>query len=374
MARVSLMSQEIHTLGLRLIQTSIVIQYEDFKNPFPSLERYRDVYAMFNDDIQGTGAVILAGIINAVRRTGIPVRDQRAVLMGAGSAAVGVAKQIVEFFMSEGLTEDEARKCFSLVDTKGLVTNDRGDVLADHKTYFSRDDNQGKQFKTLREVVEYVKPTILLGLSTIGGVFDEYILTKMGEWNEQPIIFPLSNPLTKSECTFEQAMKFTQNRALFASGSPFPSIEANGRLLTPGQGNNMYVFPGIGLGAILSKAVHITQSMIYASATSLATSLNEEEIAQGWLYPDIARVREASVAVAMGVIRAAEEAGVARETKLVGMDNKDLEIFVRERMYDPHMEAKRVESEVMAQIMFVQSVDMPRLGHFQPTLAERPHL
>lgn len=214
----------------------IVIQFEDFKNPFPSLERYAGKYTMFNDDIQGTGAVILAGIINAVKRTGIPVKDQRAVLMGAGSAAVGVAKQIVQFFTEEGLTEEEARKCFSLVDTKGLVTNDRGDKLANHKIYFSRDDNHGKQYKTLTEVVEYVRPTILMGLSTIGGVFDTNILTKMGQWNKHPIIFPLSNPSDNSECTFEAAMKCTDGRALFASGSPYPSIEHSGKLETPGQG------------------------------------------------------------------------------------------------------------------------------------------
>ena len=124
---------------------------------------------MFNDDIQGTGAVILAGIINAVKENGVPIHEQKAVLLGAGSAAVGVAKQIVQFFMSKGLTEDEARKCFYLVDTKGLVTNDRGDKLAEHKLYFSRDDNHGKQFKDLAETVDYVKPTMLLGLSTIGG-------------------------------------------------------------------------------------------------------------------------------------------------------------------------------------------------------------
>jgi len=216
---------------------TIVIQFEDFKNPFPSLERYQNKYAMFNDDIQGTGAVILAGIINALKASGMPIREHRAVLMGAGSAAVGVAKQIVAYFMAQGLTEDEARKCFHLVDTKGMVTNDRGDTLASHKTYFSRTDNAGKQFKTLAETVEHVRPTILLGLCTIGGVFDANILTKMGQWNKRPIIFPLSNPATNSECTFEEAMKHTGDRVLFASGSPFPALECqDGRLETPGQG------------------------------------------------------------------------------------------------------------------------------------------
>ena len=194
---------------------------------------------MFNDDIQGTGAVILAGVINAVKANGIPIYDQRAVLLGAGSAAVGVAKQIVQFFMSKGLTEDEARRCFYLVDTKGLVTNDRGDKLAEHKLYFSRADNHGQQHTNLDEVVNYVKPTMLLGLSTIGGAFTPEILTKMGQWNKHPSSDPLSNPSSNSECNFEAAMKYTQGRALFASGSPFPSLEMNGQLHTPGQGNNV---------------------------------------------------------------------------------------------------------------------------------------
>ncbi|MCJ1367870.1 hypothetical protein MMC16_007006 [Acarospora aff. strigata] len=324
----------------------IVIQFEDFKNPFPALERYQNKYTCFNDDIQGTGSVILAGIINAVKRTGVPVKDQRAVFFGAGSAGVGVAKQIVEFFTREGLTEDEARRCFWLVDTKGLVTNDRGDKLADHKIYFSRDDNDGLQLKTLAEVVDHVRPTILMGLSTMGGVFDSSILTKMGQWNQHPIIFPLSNPSANSECTFEEAMKYTDGRALFASGSPFPSLMYNGKMESPGQGNNMYVFPGIGLGAILSKSTTITQSMIYASASALSTALLPAERDQGWLYPSISRIRDVSVIVARGVIRAAQEAGVDREVRLRDMRDEDVDTWVKERMYDPHLETRVLEREV----------------------------
>ena len=343
---------------------SIVIQFEDFKNPFPSLERYAGKYTMFNDDIQGTGAVILAGIINAVKANEVPIYDQRAVLMGAGSAAVGVAKQIVQFFMSKGLTEDEVRRCFYLVDTKGMVTNDRGDKLADHKLYFSRDDNGGKQFKTLQETVDYVKPTILLGLSTIGGIFDKDILTKMGQWNKRPIIFPLSNPSTNSECTFEEAMKYTEGRALFASGSPFPSLHFNGKFETPGQGNNMYVFPGIGLGAILSKATTVTQSMIYASATSLAASLSYSEETDGWLYPDIARIRDVSVMVTIGVIRAAQEARVDREVRIREMSDEELEHWVRAHMYDPHRETHNVEKEIKAMVKGVErSASSERSSH-----------
>lgn len=332
---------------------SIVIQFEDFKNPFPALERYRDIYTCFNDDIQGTGAVILGGVINAIKRSGIPCKGQRAVFLGAGSAGVGVARQIVEFFMREGLTEDEARGCFYLVDTKGLVTADRGDKLADHKVYFARADNNGKQFKTLEEVVDHVKPTILMGLSTLGGVFTPDILRKMADWNKSPIIFPLSNPSSKSECNFEDAITYTDGRALFAAGSPFHDFSftnSAGETHTyyAGQGNNMYVFPGIGLGTILSKAVRVTDSMIYASGAALSQALTAEEIDLGFLYPDITRIRQVSVVVARKVIRAAQEAEVDRETCLRTMNDVNLDSWIKTRMYDPHSEILALEREVGA--------------------------
>ena len=335
----------------------IVVQFEDFKNPFPALEKYGPKYTCFNDDIQGTGAVVLGGIIRAVKQSGINAKDQRAVFFGAGSAGVGVAKQIVEFFIREGLTEDEARRCFWLVDSKGLVTNDRGDKLANHKVYFSRDDNQGHQFRSLVQVVEYVKPTILMGLSTIGGAFTPDILTKMGQWNEHPIIFPLSNPSANSECTFEDAVKYTDGRALFASGSPFDPVIRSGMRCSPGQGNNMYVFPGIGLGTILSKATVVSQSMIYASALALSKSLSQFEIAQGWLYPDIARIRDVSVVVAMGVMRAAEEAGVARETHTKSFNDEELEKWIRSKMYEPRMENARAEDEIRQMLNDISSAN-----------------
>ena len=171
------------------------------------------------------------------------IPSQRAVFLGAGSAGVGVAKQLAAFFINEGLTEDEARKCFWLVDSKGMVTNDREGELADHKRYFSRDDNNGQQYKTLEEVVDHVKPTILMGLSTIGGAFTPQILEKMAAMNDRPVIFPLSNPSSKSECTFEDAIKYTKGKCLFASGSPFPTLDFEGQKLVPGQGNNMCKSP-----------------------------------------------------------------------------------------------------------------------------------
>ena len=325
---------------------SIVIQFEDFKNPFPALERYQNTYCMFNDDVQGTGAVIVGGFINAVRASGVPAKDHRAIFLGAGSAGVGVAKQIVEYFIKEGVSEEDARRKFWFVDSNGLVTLDRGDKLAEHKVYFARDDNNGRQYQSLSRLIDFVQPTILMGLSTIGGAFNKDILQRMAKLNDKPIIFPLSNPSSKSECNFEEAVLNTDGRCLFASGSPFPSLEYNGKLLTPGQGNNMYVFPGIGLGAILSKAVHITQDMIYASAEFLSTSLNKQEVADGWLYPDIRRIREVSVVVTRGVIRAAQQNGVDRAQELRNYSDEELDAFIKKSMYDPFSEASQLLAAV----------------------------
>ncbi|KIW92212.1 uncharacterized protein Z519_07196 [Cladophialophora bantiana CBS 173.52] len=324
----------------------IVIQFEDWKNPFPSLERYRQDYAMFNDDIQGTGAVIMGGIIGAIKQSGVSPKDHRAVFLGSGSAGVGVAKQIVDYFMHEGLTEQEAKSCFWLVDSKGLVTQDRGDRLAEHKIYFSRTDNNGQQFKTLDDVIEYVKPTIIMGLSTIGGAFTPEILQKMAKWNERPIIFPLSNPSSKSECTFEEAIIHTDGRALFASGSPFHPVIHKGKVYHGGQGNNMYVFPGIGLGTILSKAVQVTSNMIYASGEALPTMITEEEKEKALLYPSIARIRDVSARVALYVIRAAQKDNVDRLHHLRDMSDDQLEAWIKDKMYDPHKETQELENEV----------------------------
>ncbi|EKD14886.1 uncharacterized protein L3040_003898 [Drepanopeziza brunnea f. sp. 'multigermtubi'] len=326
-------------VALNTMWPGIVVQFEDFKNPFPALERYQHKFGFFNDDIQGTGAVILAGIINALKKSGVPAKEQRAVFMGAGSAGVGVAKQIVEYFIKEGLTEDEARKCFWFVDTKGLITNDRGDKLAAHKVYFSRDDNNGQQFKSLPEVVDYVKPTILMGLSTIRGIFDKNILETMAKLNKHPIIFPLSNPSSNSECTFEEAIKHTDGKAIFASGSPFQPYLYKDKVMIPSQGNNMYVFPGIGLGSILCKTANITQEMIYASAVALSTAITTSELNDGRLYPELCRIRECSVIVAREVIRQSQRQNLDGEKSLRDLSDADLDAWIRSKMYDPTKES-----------------------------------
>ncbi|ORX94064.1 malic enzyme [Basidiobolus meristosporus CBS 931.73] len=301
----------------------MLIQFEDFssEHAFELLERHRNRYLSFNDDIQGTGAVILAGFINAVREVGIPAKQHRLLFFGAGSAGVGVAKQIMDYFVLEhGMTEEEAKKLFWLNDSKGLVTQDRGDKLAQHKVYFARDDNEGRQLKDLKETIEYVKPTALIGLSSQGGVFDAEVLKLLADINERPIVFPLSNPATQAECSFEQAMIHTNGNVLFASGTAFPRyVDENKKEHVPGQGNNMYIFPGLGLGAILSRPSRITDTIIYASAAALADSLTEDERKSHLLYPRIERIREVSAVVAAAVCRQAVKENLATDPRILSI-------------------------------------------------------
>ncbi|KAJ2778657.1 hypothetical protein H4R18_004471 [Coemansia javaensis] len=299
----------------------MLVQFEDFStdHAFGLLDRWRNKAMCFNDDIQGTGCVILGGFISAVEQAGIPARDQRILFVGAGSAGVGVAKQLVDYLVIEhGIPEDEARAMFWFVDSRGMITANRGDRLAEHKVYFARHDNGDTQCATLEDTVEYVRPTALIGMSTIYKAFSEPILARMDEMNPtaRPIIFPLSNPETKAECTFEEAMRCTGNRVLFASGTAFPdyTVPETGEVKVPGQGNNMYVFPAIGLGSVLCKPERITDTMVFAVAKALAGSLSEQERARGELYPRIERIREVSAGLAAAFITQAVREGLAKET------------------------------------------------------------
>ncbi|WVW85002.1 hypothetical protein I302_107038 [Kwoniella bestiolae CBS 10118] len=311
-----------------------VIQHEDFYSEaaFAFLDKYKNQYRMFNDDIEGTGSVILGGFMAAAKQasaaSGKALKDHRVVFLGGGSAAVGVAKEMMNFFKMQGLSEDEARERFWLIDTKGLITSTRPDVvagkLASHKKYFIRNDTEGKEYPSLADVVEYVKPTALVGLSTTFGAFGEDIVRRMAELNEAPIIFPLSNPTSKCELSFTDALDWTDGKVLFASGSPYAPIERDGLLREPGQGNNFLVFPGIGFGALQAGANKVTEGMITASAIALSEALNEEEKKAGLLYPRLDRIREVSARVAAGVVRKAQEEGVDTNEKLRGLDEQAL--------------------------------------------------
>ncbi|KAG9255363.1 NADP-dependent malic enzyme [Emericellopsis atlantica] len=332
----------------------MVVQFEDFETEkaFKYLDRYRNTHRCFNDDVQGTGAVVLGGYIGAVENSGVPLEEQRLVFMGAGSAGVGVAKQLMEYYTRRGLTTQEARDKFWLVDTKGLVTHDRGDRLAEHKKYFARTDNRERQFRTLEEVIEYVKPSALVGLTATFGCFTEPTIRALkwsvdaGGAGRRPILFPLSNPLTKAECTFEQAMEWTDGQAIFASGSPFSPItkntggESGPVTYLPNQGNNVYVFPGLGLGAILAKATRVTDEMVYTAADALSKSLTADELHAGLIYPRIERVREASLVVAREVMKAARRDGVSDLPEEQWVEWEEwgdvaLVSFIKSQVYDP---------------------------------------
>lgn len=318
----------------------LLVQFEDFttEHAFEFLDLFRERYPVFNDDIQGTGAVVLSGFINAAKlssaASGMPLSEQRILFFGAGSAGVGVAMILLNFFLLQGLSEDEARQRVYFVDSQGLIYDSRGE-MAEHKKFFSRKDYSGPPIKDLVDIISFVKPTALIGLSTIGGAFTDEVIEVMSGFNARPIIFPLSNPVSLSECTFDHAMEHSRGTVIFASGSPFPEMQYQGKLRVPGQGNNMYIFPALGLGAILSRASQVTDAMVEASSLALAESVTEEERAQELLYPRLERIREISVHIACRVIQSAQKANVDRNSALREMNETELANWVRSKMWNP---------------------------------------
>ncbi|KAF9950071.1 hypothetical protein BGZ65_006880 [Modicella reniformis] len=321
--------------ALTTLYPKLLIQFEDFssEHAFQLLDKYQPRKFCFNDDIQGTGAVILAGFMNAINLAGIPAKNHKILFFGAGSAAVGVAKQLAAFFVNDhGMSEDEAREM-------GLVTLDRGDKLAEHKLYFARKDNKGAQYPDISSVIKHVKPTALFGLSSQSGAFSEEVLKSMAGLNDRPIVFPLSNPAYQAECSFEQAMIHTKGKVIFASGTAFPKYTdpQSGLTSSPGQGNNMYIFPGLGLGSILAQPANISDRLIYSAARACANALTVEERTQGLLYPVLPRIRQVSAEVAAAVVAEAVAEGTATSEEVVKIvkahDKKALVEFVKSRMW-----------------------------------------
>ena len=307
-----------------------LIQFEDFSNDqaFQLLARYRGQVLCFNDDIQGTGAVTLAGILSALRVTGQTLSEQRVVFLGAGSAARGIADSIVSGMMAEGgLSLEEARARIWTLDSQGLVTRDRLNELSEHKRPFAQNS---PPIATLTEVIRAVEPTVLIGVCGQPGSFTEDAIREMHRHCARPVILPLSNPTSKAECTAAQAYAWTDGAALFASGSPFGPVTSGGRLLVPGQCNNMYIFPGVGQGVVSCRASRVTDTMFFAAARTLASLVGEDSLAVGRLYPDLTLIRDISIQIAVAVCEVAFAEGLA------GIDRPDdLESFIRERMFEP---------------------------------------
>ena len=308
----------------------VLLQWEDLlkENAIKQLNRFRDRLCSFNDDIQGTAAVVLSGVVAALRITGQPLADQRILFAGAGASATGISQLLVDAMQQEGVSPEEGLKHIWLVDSRGLVTNAR-EGLEEYKGRFARDRNEVGGFTcedhsriTLEEAVRNVKPTILIGTSGTPGVFNETIVRLMAKENHRPVIFPLSNPTSKSECTAEDAIRWSEGRAIVATGSPFPPVEYNGRRLRIGQGNNAFVFPGIGLGVWLARATRVTDGMFREAAQALAAQVTEADLQENSVYPELTRIRECSHGVACAVIKQAAREGLADPDILLDLEEK----------------------------------------------------
>ena len=311
-----------------------VLQFEDFSNlnAFRLLRKYRDKVCAFNDDIQGTAGVILAGLISAERITGNKITDEIILFFGAGEAGIGIGDLIVSTMVRQGLSKEEAMKRCWFVDSKGLVVKSR-DNLQEHKLPYAHDH---EFLPDLLSAVEALKPTALMGVSGQPQTFTQPIVETMARFNEQPIVFALSNPTSKAECTAEQAYSWTGGKAIFASGSPFNPVTLNGKTYVPGQGNNSYVFPGVGLGAIVCGARHVTDEMFYAAANALANEVAEEDLASGCVYPPLTKIRDVSAKIAEKVARVAYDRGLATRP-----EPEDLLQYARSQQFVPEYETFR---------------------------------
>jgi malate dehydrogenase (oxaloacetate-decarboxylating)(NADP+) len=305
-----------------------IVQFEDFNNAcaFSLLERYRNRQCCFNDDIQGTGAMGLAGLYVAGRMLGRRLTDQRILFVGAGEACLGIGGIVVAAMQREGLSEAEARGRCLFIDSSGVVVTGRTDLPV-HKRPFAQDRAPAPD---LPAAVDDFKPTVLIGACAQASMFTQPVLAAISRLNVRPIVFALSNPTSKAECTAEQAYAWTDGRAIFAAGNPFDPVTLGGRIHSPAQGNNSYIFPGVGLGLIVSGARRATDDMFFAAAHALADCVSDADLQQDRVFPVSARLREVAMAVAVAVAAVAHEQGVATRPR-----PDDLAAATASLMYSP---------------------------------------
>ncbi|KAM9636688.1 NADP-dependent malic enzyme isoform 1-T1 [Morphnus guianensis] len=305
-----------------------LIQFEDFANAnaFRLLHKYRNKYCTFNDDIQGTASVAVAGLLAALRITKNRLSDHTVLFQGAGEAALGIANLIVMAMEKEGVSKDTAIKRIWMVDSKGLIVKGRASLTSEKQRFA----HEHGEMKNLEDIVKDIKPSVLIGVAAVGGAFTQQILQDMAALNKRPIIFALSNPTSKAECTAEQCYKYTEGRGIFASGSPFdPVTLPSGQTLYPGQGNNSYVFPGVALGVISCGLKHIGEDVFLTTAEVIAQQVSEENLQEGRLYPPLVTIQHVSLKIA---VRIAEEA-YRNNTASTYPQPKDLETFIRSQVY-----------------------------------------
>ena len=304
------------------------IQWEDFANinAVPILARYRDRLCTYNDDIQGTAGIALAGIFAASRITGKKLAEQRFLFLGAGSAATGIAELISMAMAREGMDLGEARRRNALFDVNGLLVTSRSD-LAEFQKPFVQDRAPVSSFV---EAVEAIRPTGIIGVSAVPKLFTREVIAAMARINQRPIIFPYSNPTSRSECTAEEAYRWSEGRAVFASGSPFPPVEISGKRFVPGQGNNVYIFPAMGMAVFATEATRVTEEMFLVAAQAVAEQVTEENLAVGLIYPPQSHILEASLHVAERIATSIFDHGLAGVKR-----PDDIGALIRSRVYRP---------------------------------------
>ncbi|XP_074286977.1 NADP-dependent malic enzyme [Silene latifolia] len=309
----------------------ILVQFEDFANhnAFELLEKYRKTHLVFNDDIQGTASVVLAGLIASLKLLGGSLADHTFLFLGAGEAGTGIAELIaLEMSNKTNAPVEEMRKKIWLVDSKGLVVSSRKESLQHFKQPWAHDH---EPITTLLEAVQAIKPTVLIGTSGKGNTFTKEVVETMSSVNEKPLILALSNPTSQSECTAEQAYTWSQGKAIFASGSPFVPVEYDGSTFVPGQANNAYIFPGFGLGLIMCGAIRVHDDMLLAASEALASQVTEEHFKKGLIFPPFTNIRKISAHIATKVAEKAYELGLASRLP----QPKDLFKFAESCMYSP---------------------------------------
>lgn len=319
---------EAFVLAINEVYPKICIQWEDFKgvDAIRILNKFRDKICTYNDDIQGTAAIATAGFISISRLMNKPFKEQKFLFFGAGAAAFGIADLLVQKFQKDGLSREEALEHIWMFDINGLLVQSRTD-LADYQKQFA---HNGTATNDLAAAVLQVKPTAIIGVSTVGGAFNQQVIENMSLVNERPIIFPYSNPTSHSECTAEQAYVWSKGKAIFASGSPFAPVVYEGKTFTPGQGNNVFIFPAMGLAIFATEAKRVTDLMFITAAEAVAEQVTQKDFENGLIYPSVKDILKVSVNVAVKIAEVIFASGLAGVEK-----PDDLRAFVKSKMYVP---------------------------------------
>jgi malate dehydrogenase (oxaloacetate-decarboxylating)(NADP+) len=319
---------EEFVLAMTEVFPKICIQWEDFAGPNANaiLGRYRDKICTFNDDIQGTAGVAVAGLLAACKYNGKPMTEQQFLFFGGGAAATGISGLLTMVLEEHGLSHEEAKRHCWLFNSGGLVVSTRKN-LDDYKMVYAHEHREITDFL---EAIEELKPSAIIGASTIGGAFTKEVIEAVGKLNERPIIFPLSNPNTHSECTAEDAFNITNGRVLFASGSPFDPVTVGDKTFYPSQGNNVYIFPAVGLAILATEPKHVSDQMFLWAARALASQVTEDMVDRGIIYPQISKIREVATLIAIDVATHIFDSGLATVERPT-----DIEAFVKSKMYYP---------------------------------------